>query len=152
MRFSNIHPAKWCLLGLSFLCVSPAYSNTIIRQPSRFSGGRITIQTATGGSCSSTAPDRASIGVVAGSSISDYESLNSATTSSGSYRDNAELIAGVGVTIPFGGAPAANCNKIVEMEEARTKMELAVTLYESGSLTKDELNAILNETKSILLK
>ena len=31
-------------------------------------------------------------------------------------------------------------------------MELAVTLYESGSLTKDELNAILNETKSILLK
>ena len=150
---SNKHTAiKWSLLALSLLHVGAA-SAIPLRQPSKFNGGRVTVQTAAGGSCSSTAPDRASIGVIAGTTAKDYQELN--TTSSfggGSYRDNSELVAGVGLVVPIGGTVSANCNKLVEMEEARTKMELAVTLYESGALSKEELNVILTETKSILLK
>jgi len=152
MRRYKLTTIKWSLLALSLLHVSPASAFTSIRQPTKFSGGRVTVQTAAGGSCSSTAPDRATIGVIAGTTTEDYETLNSTSTSFGGYRDNNELVAGVGLVIPIGGTVSANCNKLVEMEEARTKMELAVTLYESGSLTKEELNQILNETKSILLK
>lgn len=152
MRSNKLKAIKWSLLALSLLHISPASAFTSIRQPTKFSGGRVTVQTAAGGSCSSTAADRATIGVIAGTTAEDYDQLNNGS-SFGSYNtDNSEIVAGVGLVIPIGGTVSANCNKLVEMEEARTKMELAVTLYESGSLTKEELNEILAETKSILLK
>jgi len=85
--------------------------------------------------------------------MNDYADVNTTYGYGGGYnRDSNELVGGVALTVPLGGTIQANCDTIVEMEEARTKVELAVTLYEAGSITKEQLQQILDNSTTVLLK
>ena len=135
---------KQVTFGLLALAASagPAFSNTLISSPQRFSGGRVNIQTQTGTSCSATAPDRASIGVAAG-----YQD----NSTSGEYAsDNSGLAAGVFVAMPFGGEPTGDCRLIIEMEQQRARLDMAVTLFEAGAMSQEELQEVANDVKRLL--
>lgn len=120
----------------------------IIGSPGRYDGGRVSISTQTGTNCSASAPDRASIGVAAG-----YESVdrNNFTGGSSGY-DNSGFTGGVYVSMPLGGADVGNCNTILRVEENRTRLDMAVTLFEAGGMSADELKQIATEIKQDLLK
>ena len=115
-----------------FTAAGPSLAVPIISNPGRFDGGRISIQTQTGSSCSATAPDRASVGAAAGYQDGDRDS---------------GLAGGFFVAVPFGGTPAGNCNTILEMEQQRARLDMAVTLFEAGAMTAEELQEIANDVK-----
>ena len=119
----------------------PSFAAPFISSPGRFDGGRVSIQTQTGTSCSATAPDRASVGVAAGYENNDYSGRNNNNS------DNSGLVGGVFVAMPFGGAPAGNCDTILEMEQQRARLDMAVTLFEAGALTAEELQEIATDVK-----
>lgn len=125
-----------------------ANAGPIIGSPGRYDGGRVSISTQTGTNCSATAPDRASVGVAAG-----YESVdrNNFTNGSSGY-DNSGFTGGVYISMPLGGADVGNCNTILQVEENRTRLDMAVTLFEAGGMTADELKQIATEIKQDLLK
>ena len=134
-------------LALSALAVmataGPTFANTLITSPQRFSGGNVDIQTQTGTSCSASAPDRASVGISAG-----YQE-----SSGGGRRNNNDdggLAAGVFLAMPFGGQPTGNCNLIIEMEQQRARLDMAVSLFEAGAMTQEELQEIANDVKRYL--
>ena len=110
----------------------PSLAAPIISNPGRFNGGRVSIQTQMGSSCSATAPDRASVGATAGYQDGDRDS---------------GLAGGFFVAVPFGGAPAGSCNTILEMEQQRARLDMAVTLFEAGAMTSEELQEIANDVK-----
>ena len=120
----------------------------IIGSPGRYDGGRVSISTQTGTNCSASAPDRASIGVAAG-----YESVDRNNFTGGSSGfDNSGFTGGVYVSMPLGGADVGNCNTILRVEENRTRLDMAVTLFEAGGMSADELKQIATEIKQDLLK
>ena len=128
--------------SLAVMCSNPARANGIITTSRHADGGRLSVQTQTGTNCSATAPDRASVAAVAGSRSRD---------SSGNYDSNSsDLVAGVAVIIPFGGQSYGNCNKLLELEEARNRLDLAVTLFESGAITAEEFKETAERAKSAL--
>lgn len=120
----------------------------IIGSPGRYDGGRVSISTQTGTNCSATAPDRASIGVAAG-----YESVDRNNFYGGSSGyDNSGFTGGVYLSMPLGGTDVGDCNKILSVEESRTRLDMAVTLFEAGGMSADELKQIATEIKADLLK
>ena len=112
-----------------------------ISNPGRFNGGRVSVQTQTGTSCSATAPDRASLGVAAGVDGNDSDS--------GYYgsENRAGFAGGVFIAVPFGGQPVGDCNLILEMEQQRARLDMAVTLFEAGAMTSEELKEIAEDVK-----
>ena len=110
----------------------PSLAAPIISNPGRFNGGRVSVQTQTGSSCTATAPDRASVGAAGGYQNGDEDS---------------GLAGGFFVAIPFGGTLAGNCNTILEMEQQRARLDMAVTLFEAGAMTAEELREIANDVK-----
>jgi len=54
--------------------------------------------------------------------------------------------------MPLGGTSVGNCNKILSVEESRTRLDMAVTLFEAGGMSADELKQIATEIKGDLLK
>lgn len=132
---------KQLALGLLAFAATagPSFAVPIISNPGRYDGGRVSIQTQSGTSCSATAPDRASIGVAAGYENNDYN---------GGYGgDNSGLVGGIYISMPFGGQPAGNCDTILEMEQQRARLDMAVTLFEAGAMTADELKEIAESVK-----
>lgn len=121
---------------------APATAAPLIGGHGNYDGGRLSIQTQTGTSCSSSAPDRASIGIAAG-----FEDNNFDTPFGGTPADNGSLAGGVFIAIPFGGQDPGNCRQILTMEEQRTRLDMAVTLYEAGALTEEELKAVAEDVK-----
>lgn len=122
---------------------APSLAGPIISNPGRFDGGNISIQTQSGTSCSSQSPDRASIGVAAG-----YENNSGGGGFSGG--DNSGLSAGVFVAMPLGGETAGNCRLILEIEEQRARLDMAVSLFEAGALDANELREIAEDVKSYI--
>ena len=53
--------------------------------------------------------------------------------------------AGIGISIPFGGPQLGDCTKLLQMEEGRNRLQLAVELFEAGGLSAEELKAIAAE-------
>ena len=134
--------------ALATLTILPlgASAGTIIGSPGRYDGGRVSIQTQTGTSCSATAPDRASLGVAAGYENTD----NYGYYGQGSGYDSNGLVGGVYVSMPFGGQPIGNCNTILSVEEQRARLDMAVTLFEAGAMTADELKALAEDVKATI--
>ena len=121
----------------------PSFAVPFISNPGRYDGGRISIQTQSGTSCSATAPDRASIGVAAG-----YED-NDSYSYGGGYGggNNSGFVGGVYVSMPLGGKGVGDCSTILEMEQQRARLDMAVTLFEAGAMTADELKEIADSVK-----
>lgn len=121
----------------------PSFAVPIISNPGRYDGGRVSIQTQSGTSCSATAPDRASIGVAAGyEQNNQYGGINVNTGS-----NNGGFVGGVYVSMPIGGRSAGNCDTILEMEQQRARLDMAVTLFEAGAMTADELKEVAESVK-----
>ena len=135
------------LAAASVFTMTPAAQAQYISSPGRYDGGRISIQTQTGTNCSSTAPDRASVGVAAG-----YENRDSyGYYGNSSGYDNSGMVGGVYVSVPFGGTDPGNCSTILEMEQQRARLDMAVTLFEAGGMTADELRELSEEIKGTVL-
>ena len=131
----------------SIIGSAPSAQAQYINNPGRYDGGRISIQTQTGTNCSSTAPDRASVGVAAG-----YENRDSyGYYGNSSGYDNSGMVGGVYVAVPFGGPDPGNCSTILEMEQQRARLDMAVTLFEAGGMTADELRTLSEEIKGTVL-
>ena len=131
------------LFALSFLCVGQAQANGIISNPGRYDGGSLGVQTQTGTNCNSSAPDRASISAVAGNRVVDYNgsSINNGQT---------DLSAGIIFTLPIGQTVSGDCSKLLEMEEYRSRLDLAMTLFEAGAMTPDEIKELSEEIKQYI--
>lgn len=141
---ARIKRTLWATAGsaLAVLCAAPGWANGIVTTPSRYDGGRLSVQTQTGSNCSSSAPDRASFSAVAGTRDRSF---------TGGYSSGSQdLVAGVAVSIPFGGPGLEDCNGLLRIEEARNRIDLAVTLFEAGAMDADEFKAIMEEAKSVL--
>lgn len=135
------------IAAAAFISPMAANAQAIISNPGRYDGGRLSIQTQTGTNCSSTAPDRASVGVAAG--YEDRDSYNYYGNTNG--YDNRGFVGGVHISIPFGGTDPGNCRNILAMEEQRARLDMAVTLYEAGGMTAEELKGLAREVKGIVL-
>lgn len=141
---------KIALAGLAFcstFAMVPSAKADFISSPGRYDGGRLSIQTQRGTNCSSTAPDRASVGAAFGYENNDnygynYNNYNGA--------DSSGLVGGVYVALPFGGPTLGDCNNILVMEEQRARLDMAVTLFEAGGMTADELKELAAEVKSFV--
>jgi len=131
---------------------TPAMANGIISNPGRYDGGRLSVQTQRGTNCSSSAPDRASFSVVAGYRGNDYEYSYAGDRGYRGSPDNGEFVGGAVVTIPFGGPDFGNCSNLLEMEEARARLDMATTLFEAGAMEAEELRAVAEEVKGIIGK
>ena len=132
--------------SLAVVCASPSWANGIIAPARRFDGGRLSVQTQTGSNCSSTAPDRAAVSVVAGYRDRDY-------TYTGGYYGNTgsgDFVGGVALTIPFGGPDFEDCNGLLTIEEARNRIDLAVTLFETGAMSADEFEQVMRDARAVL--
>jgi hypothetical protein len=139
----SLQRALWAVSGpaLAVLCANAGWANGIITTTRHADGGRLSVQTQTGSNCSASAPDRPSLSVVGGVRDRDY----------GFGSGGQDTVAGVAFTIPFGGQKIGNCNDLLSIEEARNRIDLAVTLFEAGALTGEEFKAIMAEAKSVLL-
>ena len=133
------------LLAIPFVCGGSALANGIIGNPGRYDGGSLGVQTQTGTNCSSSAPDRASISTVVGNRTRDYDGYRGSYGSS----DSNDLVGGVIVTIPFGGRQLGDCSALLEMEEQRARLDLAMTLFEAGAMTAEEIKLLAEEVKGI---
>ena len=100
--------------------------------PQRFEGGDLSIDSATGARCSSSAADRASASIVASGHETDSR------------------VAAV-ISIPFGGNDPGDCSTLLKHEEARSRLDLAAQLFEAGALTPEEFKQIAEEIKLELL-
>ena len=134
---------RWVKRGASCFAIplaivhgSPVSANTYINQ--RYESGSLGVQTQTGTNCTSRGADRGAIGVFAtggtGGGGSSYDSFGSYSTSSAR--------AGIGISIPFGGPKIGNCSKLLEMEEGRNRLQLAMELFEAGGISAEELAEI----------
>ena len=92
-------------------------------------GGRVEIRTPDGVDCTSQQSDRPSVNAGAGFRPDPLIGLEP------------EPMAGISITIPFGGEQR-NCDRIIEMEEASTRIRKAQELYELGLITEDEFKAV----------
>lgn len=138
------------IAAAAFISPMAANAQAIISNPGRYDGGRLSIQTQTGTNCSSTAPDRASIGVAAGYEDNSYDN---GFYNGGYYGapDRSGFVGGVHLSIPFGGTDPGNCRTILTMEEQRSRLDMAVTLFEAGGMTAEELKALAEEVKGVVL-
>ena len=64
--------------------------------------------------------------------------------------DQPEPLAGVSITIPF-GSKQRNCDKIVEMEEATSRIRKAQELYDLGVINEDEFRAVGRKAYEVLM-
>lgn len=110
---------------------SPVQAGPIV-STTKFSSGRLSVQTVQGSSCSSTGADRSSLNFGTG-----YDEVNGTSV-------------GMGISIPFGGPSLGNCSTLLSFEEAQNKLALAMTLYEAGGLSTTELQEIVSSVKSVL--
>ena len=126
------------VVALSVMCPLAAEASTIISHPGRYNGGSLGVQTQTGTNCSSTGADRGAIGVFAtgGTGGNNYGGFGSYSTGGSDAR------AGIGISIPFGGPKIGNCSKLLQMEEGRNRLQLAMELFEAGGLSAEELAEI----------
>ena len=108
-------------------------------QPRQFESGRISVDTSTGARCSSTGADRASF-TVAGS--------NGSGTNYNTGSNNSRVVAGI--SIPFGGPQAGNCNTLLQHEEARSRLDLAAQLFEAGALSAEAFAEIAQEIADLI--
>lgn len=129
-------------IALAVLCANSAWANGVIAPARRFDGGRLSVQTQTGSNCSSSAPDRAGISAATGVKDRAFD---------GGYGNGSQdLVSGIAITIPFGGPKFGDCSSLLKLEEARNKIDLAVTLFEAGALSAEEFKAVMEEAKSAL--
>lgn len=129
------------VLTLIATTAGPTIAAPLLSGNGQFSGGNVSIQTQSGTSCSSQTADRASIGVAAG-----YED-SSTSGDFGGGSGGSGLAAGIYVAMPFGGTISADCNGIVVLEEQRARLDMAMTLFEAGALSADELKEIAEDVK-----
>ena len=54
------------------------------------------------------------------------------------------------VSIPFGGPKLKDCSNLLAMEEARNRLQLAMTLYEAGGLSATELQEVVKDTAQLV--
>ena len=126
------------LLGILF---QPARSQAILEflTPQRLpAGGRVEIRTPEGIDCSSQQSDRPFVNVGGGVRPDPLIGIEP------------EPLAGVSITIPF-GIDQGNCNKLIEMEEASSRVRKAQELYELGVIDEDEFNAVARKSYESLL-
>ena len=127
-------------------------------RPQRFpAGGRLELRTPDGLDCSATAPDRPKLTI--GAAVTEPRIINGSSFISEYTEDEffnptalgpPEPVAGISISIPFGGASSGNCAKLVEYEEASMRTRKALELYELGLITEDEFKAIGRQAYSIL--
>jgi hypothetical protein len=60
-------------------------------------------------------------------------------------------IGGVAVTIPLGSSALGNCDRLRQLQEARSALGLANQMFEAGLITDKELKALGDELKPMLL-
>ena len=46
--------------------------------------------------------------------------------------------------MPFGGEPTGDCRLKIEMEQQRARLDMAVTLFEAGAMSQEELQEVAN--------
>ena len=134
------------LLALPLLCGGPSLANGIIGNPGRYDGGSLGVQTQTGTNCSSSAADRPSISAVAGTRSKEYYGSRGYSYTT----DNNDLAAGVIVTVPFGGKDLGDCTKLLTIEEQRARLDIAMTLFEAGAMTAEEIKLLAEEVKGVV--
>lgn len=140
---------KWfnaCAAVLSILCFSSPVKAQVgqlgglIHPPNNHSssGESVNITTPSGHSCRYTAPKGPEVVVGAGlTPITVDKSLSN------------EPVAAIAVRIPL-GRKHQNCDQIIAVEEARIKLQAAIELFQLGLISKDELQAIADNTYEIL--
>ena len=138
--------ATVALVGMA----TPAMANGIIRNPGRYDGARLGVQTQRGTNCTSSAPDRASFSVVAGYRDRDYNYGYSDGYGFRGSPDNGEFVGGAVISVPFGGPDFGDCSKLLELEEARSRLDMATTLFEAGALSTEELKAVADDAKRVI--
>ena len=135
------------LFALPLLCGGPSLANGIISNPGRYDGGSLGVQTQTGSNCSSSAPDRPSFSLVGGKRSKDYDNYGDRFSRG---NDTTDFVGGAVITIPFGGPQLGDCSALLEMEEQRSRLDLAITLFEAGAMSAEELRAVAAEIKGNL--
>jgi len=145
LRFLASQKTTWrtisCAILLGVLQQS-AQSQTVLEflTPDRLpEGGRVEIRTPDGVDCTSQQSDRPSVNAGAGFRPDPLIGLEP------------EPMAGVSITIPFGGEQR-NCDRIIEMEEASIRIRKAQELYELGLITEEEFKRIGRKAYSSLIQ
>lgn len=129
-----------CLL-LAGILFPPARSQAVLEflTPQQLpEGGRVEIRTPDGLDCTSQQSDRPSVNAGAGFRPDPLIGLEP------------EPMAGISITIPFGGEQR-NCDKLIEMEEASVRIRKAQELYELGLISEDELKDVGRKAYAALI-
>ena len=112
---------------LSVLC-QPSYAERLTFLDSPYNnqnGESVEIRTPTGHSCRHTSPRGPEV------------------TIGGGY--TTEPIAGIAVRIPL-GSTTNNCDAIIQLEEAQIKIQNAMSLFQIGLITREQLEVIAQQT------
>ena len=78
--------------------------------------------------------------------------LNTATNINLSNGLGGGYAAGAIVTVPLGANTHRNCDEAYELHIATQKLELAQILFEQGVLTDEELEKLVKDIKSLIVK
>ena len=143
--FASARTSKRRLVYAGIVCLGilqqPAWARETLTflTPGRIpNGGRVEIATPDGLDCRSLQSDRPSFNVGGGLRPDPL------------IGNQPEPLAGVSITIPFGGGQR-NCDKIVEMEEATSRVRKAQELYDLGVISEDEFRAVGRKAYDALL-
>ena len=144
LRFLASQTTAWRAVSCAILfgvLQQPAYSQATLEflTPQRLpEGGRVEIRTPDGVDCTSQQADRPSFNIGGGFRPDPLIGLEP------------EPMAGVSITIPFGGEQR-NCDRLLEMEEASVSIRKAQELYELGLIDEDEFKAVGRKAYQALL-
>lgn len=115
--------------ALLFAGAQPSRANHV-PNPERFSSGRLSVDSSTGGRCDSTGADRPSISVTGGAGDDPF--------------------VGTFITIPFGGPSIGDCTELLRHEEGRSRLELAAQLFEAGAISAQEFKDIAVDVANLI--
>ena len=144
LRFLARRGTTWRAISCAILLgvlQQPAKSQAVLEflSPNRLpEGGRVEIRTPDGVDCTSKQSDRPSVNIGGGFRPDPLIGLEP------------EPMAGVSITIPFGGEQR-NCDRLIKMEEASVRIRKAQELYELGVISEDEFKAVGRKAYSALI-
>ena len=132
---------KHSLIALTFLCPT-AVSAQLVTNYQSFNGTKLSIDGALGVRCNS---DSGALPSIFGSTgQTGYSpSFNGSSSSS-------DVRAIVGFVIPIKPGGYGDCNRILSYEEAAAKLQLAMMLMESGTITPEQYNEIAQKVHELI--
>ena len=111
-------------------------------QIQRPTGGSLELESRDGDRCRQHRGDRASVSIagLGGAPDRPLDSGDSYGIGYGGLLDG--IGGGVMVSVPFGGGATGDCRRLLQLQEARSELELARSLMEEGLMNQEQYEAL----------